>query len=266
MPPPVWSYGVTSVSSRFTTLLPGTLASLRQAGFDQPRLFLDDCSYPSDWLLGLGVPIVCRPSPPVGVAGNWWLSLVELFVRNPKADRYALFQDDLVCVQGLRTYLDSCPYPAKGYWNLFTMRDNEAVIKGKEPGTWHEASELQSGPLYHGKKPQTGRGAVALVFDRNAVIELLSSRHLAERPLDECRGWRMVDGGVCTALNKAGIREYVHCPSLVDHTGMMSTIGHRPEYRGLFPKPNRIARSFPGVEIDAGRWIKAREPERAVLA
>jgi hypothetical protein len=36
-----WAYGITTVPSRLTTLLPRTITSLAAAGFDKPHLFVD---------------------------------------------------------------------------------------------------------------------------------------------------------------------------------------------------------------------------------
>ena len=48
------------------------------------------------------------------------LALCELWVRDPLADRYAIFQDDLTCVKNLRGYLDEMKWPVGGYLNLYT--------------------------------------------------------------------------------------------------------------------------------------------------
>jgi len=91
---------------------------------------------------------------------------------------------------------------------------NEEIVPTDEKGErikgWHPA------------RPETGKGAVGLVFSRQAIIALLGSRHLAARPGDINRGWRLIDGGIVEAMQQAGWREYIHYPSLVQHTGMES--------------------------------------------
>lgn len=218
-PPPAkglsWSYGVMTVPARRATHLPRTLASLATAGFDAPRLFVDGEADCQSWRSQFGLEVTCR-WPNLRTFGNWAFALAELYVRDPWAERFAVFQDDLVCCRDLRAYLDSCEYPTgKGYWNLYLFPKNEAhaVRQGREG--WYESN-------------QRGLGAVGLVFDREAVLALLTSRHMAERPLDRRRGWRAVDGGIVTAMNKAGYREMVHYPSLVQHTGDVSSMGNKP--------------------------------------
>jgi hypothetical protein len=236
-----WAYGVTTVPERISDLLPKTLKSLFGAGFDRPRLFVDGAADASTYR-DFGLEVTTR-SPRIRTAGNWWLALIELYVRQPEAHRYAIFQDDLLAYKNLRYYLDACLYPANGYWNLLTFPSNHGpeAHGGKVPSVfgepekvgWAQGRCMSAAP----DGPQNGRGAVALVFDRGAVLQLLTSRHWAERPLDPHRGHRSVDGGVVTALNKAGWREYVHNPSLVQHTGLVSSMGSRqhpqaPAWRG----------------------------------
>src|SRR3990167_7734912 len=191
-----WAYGVTAVKERVGTLLPRTLESLKAAGFDEPRLFVDDlvdCSH-------LGLEVTFRTSR-IKTFGNWALGLWELLIRHPGADRYAMFQDDFVTYRNLREYLERVPYPEKGYCNLYAFPSNQSLAPEKIG--WYEARELQSGYTYHGKKQQTGRGAVALVFSKDAVTALLSETHFVTKPLDVANPWKRVDGCIVTAMNKA---------------------------------------------------------------
>ncbi len=219
-----WSYGVTTVPERRQDLLPQTLASLREGGFDSPRLFVDGHeNYSTSYLMQMyesefGLHTTCR-SPRIRAFGNWLLALEELYIREPTAERYAIFQDDLITYKNLRQYLDRCKYPDKGYLNLYTFPSNQREQRG-----WYEGALLNSGP----DKFQTGRGAVALVFNREAVQTLLMHQHMIERPTHAGEGHKRIDGGIVTAMNKAGWREFVHNPSLVQHTGKVSAIGNKP--------------------------------------
>jgi hypothetical protein len=218
-----WSYGVTTVLSRREDLLPQTLGSLARAGFDRPHLFVDGGGAWDSFGLD-----VTQRTPNVGVAGHWVLSLYELYVKAPSADRFALFQDDLLACVGLREYLSRCPFPERGYLNLFTFPSNTLVCPvedGRRVMGW-----FRSRVLDQKKDPiaQTGRGAVGLVFSREGVQTILSSRLLAERPTDVARGHRAIDGGVVNAMNAAGWSEYVHNPSLLYHTGERSAMGNVP--------------------------------------
>ncbi len=242
-----WQVGLTTVPSRRSDLLPRTLASLKAAGFPSPRLFVDGCNDGPGWEREFGLGVTTR-FPKLNVYGNWVLGLAELLVREPHADRYAMFQDDLVTCRGLREYLEGCEMPARGYLNLYTYAKNAAAIPAGHQG-WHPAAER-------------GKGALGLVFTREAVLALLTHQdaaaHIVERPLHPTRGWRAVDGGVVDALRKAGWREFVHAPSLLQHVGQLSAMDKRrsstgrgeghPTYdwgdRGSSP-------TFPGEDFDA---------------
>lgn len=229
-----WAYGVTTVPSRFGELLPKTLASLEKAGFDQPRLFIDGCKeIPTD--LSSKYQVTNR-WPTLRTHGNWVLSMYELFIRSPRADRYAIFQDDFVTYPHLREYLDACEFPEHGYWNLYTFPQNQKETKG-----WYLSNQL-------------GKGAVALVFSNEGVRTLLCQRHLLERPMDSTRGHRSVDGGIVTAMKREGWKEWVHNPSLVQHTGLISSMGNRrqelsPSFQGEDWDPRQLL-SDPEVKLN----------------
>lgn len=221
-----WAYGVTTVPQRRATLLTRTLESLKAAGFDRPRLFVDGEADPGSYSR-FGLEVTTR-YPTIRAFGNWFLSLLELYLRNPTADRFAVFQDDLVTYRNLRRYLDWCPYPGeldtqpKGYLNLYTFPHNQALSQGKKG--WYFSDQM-------------GKGAVALVFNREATRLLLASQYMVDRPQDPNRGWRAVDGGIVEAMKLVNWKEYVHNPSLVQHTGAVSTFNKTqhapaPSFRG----------------------------------
>lgn len=243
-----WAYGVTTVPERLGDLLPRTLHSLALAGFGQPRLFVDGVRDTIDYE-HFDLPITVR-YPRSHVYPNWILTAWELYTRNHEAEFYAIFQDDFITVRNLRHYLERQIYPPNGYLNLFTFQKrNEGIIKGKLPG-WYEAFTLDNelGGL------QGGRGAVALVFNRDAMITLLDSGYFAlrmQKPQHRDQGptknglpraYTHVDGAIVTAMNIKGYREYIHAPSLVQHIGKRSSTGS-------CQMP--MAKSFPGEDFDA---------------
>ena len=228
-----WIYGVTTVPARRRDLLPGTLASLGAAGFSLPVLFVDgpydtlkrDCEFDNS---------IVEREDPVRTFGNWALAIHELYIRDPFADRYAVFQDDILSCQNLRGYLDECNYPKHGYWNLYTCRDNEPVEL--TPSGWHLSN-------------QHGRGALGLVFDGAAMVKLLTSPIFVEHPRDKARGWRSIDGAVMDAMKSVGYQEWIHNPSLLQHTGAVSQTKRHNQ---------PVARSFPGESTDARAFLAAR--------
>jgi len=240
-----WVYGVTTVPDRRADLLPRTLVSLDRAGFPSPRIFVDGCS---DAGLYSSHPTTMRPPPAVGIYGNWILSMWELFLREPNAHRYAIFQDDLVAYRNLRAYLDRCRYPEHGYWNLLTFPANEMLAQGKIG--WFESNQL-------------GYGAVGLVFSRDALEILLNSHHMVRRVLHPGRGKTHVDGGIVESMSVEARqlygtpwKEYCHYPSLLGHTGIRSTMPGKfsnPRVWGSEGKPV----TFRGEEFDAMELLDA---------
>jgi hypothetical protein len=116
--------------------------------------------------------------------------------------------------------LESCEYPEKGYWNLFTFMENDVMVSQVSQKGWMPAARAVQGH-------QLGRGAVALVFSQEATIQLLSSRYMQTRIMDAVKGHRSIDGAVVSAMHLEGWTEYVHNPSLVQHTGEVSSMGNK---------------------------------------
>lgn len=233
----IWSYGITTTPIRRKDLLPRTIMSLRKAGFGEPRLFVDGCSnamavsYEAEFKLE-----VVSHWPNLLTFGNWMLALWELYLRSTGAHRYAIFQDDLVALPNLRPYLEAVEYPNNGYLNLYTFPENQRDVKAGSAATgWYKSN-------------QRGLGAVALVFNNEAVRSLLGSRYMSDRPTDAHRGTRAIDGGIVSAFQKMEPKwyEYCHTPSLVQHTGIVSSMRN-----GLQP----LAPSFPGEDFDAMRLL-----------
>ena len=230
-----WTYGVTTCAQRIDNLLPKTLDSLAQAGFDKPRLFVDGIPGPIP-LCYSGYEITFR-NPKIGAYGNWILALAELYIRDPLADRFAVFQDDLIACKGLKEYLSKCPYPPKGYWNLYTFPSNQKLAPPVDG--WYESNQF-------------GRGAVGLVFNREAVTIILGDQTTIAKPQDQNlvngvpRGTKSIDGAVVTAMHNHGFKEFVHNPSLLQHTGELSAIPNPPQ---------PLAVSFPGESHDALEFL-----------
>lgn len=238
-----WTYGVMTVLERRDDLLPKTLRSLAEAGFDKPRLFVDGEGDFSQFNLE-----VSQRTPRVLTYGNWLLGMQELLFRNPQADRFAMFQDDFVTVKNLREYLTRSEYPPLGYWNLYTFPSNEVKSDGRR---WFEASTFATQEGMYGQRKQTGYGAVGLVFSREALITLLSQQHTYTKILQEQGSHRRIDGRIAESMNAAGFREYVHSPSLIQHIGDQSSMGNRKHPKAL---------SFPGETFDA---LSLLSPDRA---
>lgn len=233
-----WAYGVRTVLQedrvRLHNYLPRTLESLYRAGFEKPWLFVDGAMDYYHYER-FGCPIVTH-YPALGVTNNFLLALLELMLRFPDAHRYALFEDDLLICRNTRQYLDRMEYRPRTYWNLYTCPYYQNACPPWRRGRGKEG-------FY--RSPQAGQGAVALVFDRTAALAVVSSQWLSHTILRH-PGAHALDGLIVTALNQAGIRECAHTPSLVQHTGEVSTF-----WDGKWEKQDWQAISFPGEDFDA---------------
>jgi hypothetical protein len=231
-----WSYGVMTHPLRRFGLLPQTLVSLAKVGFAEPFVFVDSDEAVSPYgyvPAGSGWAIIRCPK--LGIAFNWQLSMWELYLRNPSAERFALFQDDILASRDLRAYLEACPYPERGYLNLLTHMSNDELL-AKDPALgWREAGQIGGG---NPDRWQTGRGACGLVFSSEALTTLFCSAHYVLRPqgkgglppmdsTDQVKCRQKIDGGIAAAMNRAGWREYIHNPSLIQHVGTISTVNKR---------------------------------------
>ena len=173
-----WSVAVTTCEKRRTTFLPRTLKSLAAAGFTDPHLHCDGIS--AKFILPLDVNRrqanrATLRNPSVGAIGSWFLTLWQLWLTDPEADYYVLFQDDVVLCRNVREYLENSigsptlvgeGLPDNGYYNLYTDVANHNLL-----GTGGKPSKEYQGWY---ASDQTGRGAVALVFPRMAIPAILS--------------------------------------------------------------------------------------------
>jgi len=212
-----WSCAVTAVRRRAGEggLLHDTLKSLADAGFDEVQTLFD----------------LDR-----NAMAHWARVLVHIYLRHPHANRFAIFQDDIICTGGLREYLESFPEDKIGsvYLNLYTAPPNENRIKSNRETPrigWHESDQL-------------GKGALALVFSRDVMLKLLTAESFWKKHQSTRKPDRNIDGCVITAMKLQGIKELVHWPSLVQHTGTgngTSAIGNIDRERSS---------SFPGEGVD----------------
>lgn len=242
--PPRWRCAITTVPNRIDLFL-RTLRSIHDAGFDKPDVYVDGPGhYTAHYNDDLAGEVHYR-SHNAKAYSHWLLTVVEMYLRDAEADRYVVFQDDLVCCKGLRAYLDNCKFPHNGYWNLFTVMGNDFVkdkvtkeisVKQYPFEGWHESNQL-------------GQGGLALVFDNEAVVDLLTQKVMYERMWDHSRRHKFLDGAVVTSMMEAGRKEFIHVPSLVQHTGHISSIGNKWEDQ------KDVALTFKGENWDAATMI-----------
>lgn len=187
-----WSYGLTTCGERHGSVsYHKTLESLNRAGFATR---------------GMGIFIDGERGENYGIVGNWILSAWELFLREPKADIYVIFQDDIICCRDIKPYLQkTISIHLDRYYNLYTGNSNWKHLQNKPSfcNGWSESNQL-------------GRGALALAFPRPVFMKLLSSQELVSKP-QQPKGTIAIDGVISDSLRPLGIKEMIHYPSLVQH-------------------------------------------------
>jgi hypothetical protein len=180
---------------------------------------------------------VVKQYPRMGTVFHWHRTLLDMYSADPWSEYYAVFQDDIRCVKGLKDYILFSQIPQNSYINLLTFMENEEIIHDRQPG-WMEAYRGKSGY-------QRGRGAIALVFRHHVVEMLLSSRRFITRRHDAQLGNVALDGAVLGALAECSVSEFIHNPSLTQHVGIESSMGN-PWNSNESDTRYAHAKSFPG--------------------
>lgn len=202
-----WAYGITTVPSRLNTTFPDTVRSLYNAGFTIPNLFIDNCKDSRPY--SSYSKSITRHYPKLGAYGTWITAAWELYCREPEADRYALFQDDILAVSFLREYMEGCPDFYNCYWNCYTAVANQEALPENAEG-WYVA-------------PKRGLGALALVFSNDCLTNLMGHSKLVGHPRSK-QGHKRIDGVIREAAEHLGMKELINSISLVQHMGEETTI------------------------------------------
>lgn len=259
-----WAYGITTVPERELgySFSNSTLLSLVNGGFTSPSIFLD---YPNEY---------SSNSRRRGIVGNWFLSAWELFIKNPDADIYAIFQDDILCSRNIRPYLEKAypnlPNLDNVYLNLYTSGSNYYVnekgefIGGLEYMSRESNLSVTKTGFYISN--QLGKGALALVFPTKVFQRLLvSPQFLTKFKEPSSRSHKAVDGCICDAFRKefllsptpiSRVMEYVHNPSLVQHRLLDSTT-----HANVNPS-KRVSPCFMGEEFDCLTLLESRDIQK----
>jgi hypothetical protein len=135
-------------------------------------------------------------------------------IREPRADRYAVFEDDLIACPNLRKYLERTTTPGTRFYNLITHDVNANRRPHSNYRGWYHSDQMC-------------RGAVGLVFTNESAVAILSCRKLIAAFQEESRMYRARDTAIGNAMRQMNFHEYVHYPSLLQHMESESTFGHK---------------------------------------
>lgn len=226
-----WAVGVTT-SPRKEPTIDICLDNLARAGWEQPRLFVDEGTDLADHQLCL--PVTYRQDK-AGAWSNFYLALQELLMRQPDADAYLLVQDDAVFYDGenLREYLESSLWPD----------ENIAVVSlyCPEPYTRRHFGWQRSGGKWVW-------GALALVFPNEAARRFVVDHDVFNHRWSGRRKHAQIDVVVGDWALRHDRDVWYPVPSLVQHIGQTSTIWHEGRASG-----KRRADRFLGDVLSHGR-------------
>lgn len=183
---PDTAYAVTTCPRKVSTLH-ATLNALDRAGWDEP-LIIDD------------------QHKRRGAAGNWLVALTDLYIQQPNAQRYAIFQDDIDVRAHARAVVDALEMPPRaGVLSLYVPAKYTARTSGV-----HRHDKLI--------------GALALILPAGPVRELLASGMLASYRATGPNDGRYLDVKLGEWMQEQDYAIYYYHPSLVQHTGEHSTL------------------------------------------
>ncbi len=221
-----WAVAVTTAPRQQMTF-DRCLSSIRAAGWQEPRVIADgEVEIPAQWV---HLPIT-RRLPQIGAWPSYYLTLIEMLMRQPEADAFLIVQDDVVLFENpsLRSYLESMLWPGDkpGIVSLFCSR----AYHSQKPG-WYQLEE----PLTWGGQ--------ALIFAREIVIRLISDvRITMHRYAENGKGLANIDGLIGAWAFDTGTPVYVSSPSLSQHIGHVSSL-----WKDTAAFVNRSATSFAGA-------------------
>lgn len=181
---------------------------LRRGGFDEPLHIFCEPGTPE--IGQIEHAIVHRNETRLGVIGNWANCLRRL-LETTGAEHLLVCEDDVMYCRGARLSWNQAvdKYDRVGFWSLYTPQRDQGIV-----GHQHGWVALNRG--------RDTWGTQAMCFPRSSAEVLLKYQPLHED--DQLRG--PTDAIVAQCFIDAGIPCYYHNPSLTDHIGRISSVGH----------------------------------------
>lgn len=220
------------------------IESVFRSGFDEVLV----CCEPGTVMFGLSVPTLHHSSRQ-GQYRNFMCAL--RCGIDSEADRFITCEDDIVFCRRVAKLIDSLAWPG----------DNCGLVQ-----LYSSAGYTHEGSAFRFNYPEGRRSMLVLqhAVDMLGACALLWKREAAIAVSDYARrhGWRGssyleasqvirevdkkdADTFVGETLTKLKYTIWIHNPSLVDHIGEVSTLGHESD------TPRRRALNWPGEEVSA---------------
>lgn len=190
-----------------------SLNSLRNAGFTDPVYIFSE---PNPGVIPEGITVLQNETN-LGCSANF-LNALSWLVKNTDSEYLAIVQDDVVYYRNAKEeWLKHVAITKEtnrnvGYWSLYLATKHRDLTVGKDYGF-----------LYH----EIGWcfwGALAYIFTRQSATDLINDDQFISMVNGNHKN---VDCAVGTVLLKQGKRCYFSYPSLTNHIGTTSTVGHK---------------------------------------
>ena len=223
-----WAVGVT-VAPRKNPTFERCYESFLEAGF-KPQIFKEPGVSLDPKFFKYGVTE--RPRR-LGAWNNWLSSLYELRQKNPNADAYAIFQDDVMLCRDIKTYLEQELWPSSftAFVSVFTPN--------------HYRGNSVWNPIDQG---------VNLWMAQTFIFPPLAVDSILRHPI--IRGWKgdkNIDSKIGEWARNIGMLPYYHTPSLGQHVGHDSTIwGEELPAMGDRSASDFVGESFSAMQLLRG--------------
>ncbi len=197
----LWAVGV-QTCNRSENYLDHSLQQISLAGWDKLNIFADVSTN-----ISVPFPVSYRPYQ-FGDWSNWICGLFELYILNPKANYFLMFEDDITCCSNLKIYLEWA-IPRLGEFGCLSLYTPDVYRKEG----WHDESDAAWSLV----------GAQAILFTRKSLKRFLSN----EKIINYSETSNVAKD--CAIGIWAFKQEKVlyHTPSLVNHCGKVSMTNAR---------------------------------------
>jgi len=185
-----------------------SIAEFRRGGFSEPLHIF--CEPGTERIAITDQVVVHRNATIQGVVGNWTQCLRWLHA-NTSSSYLIVAEDDVIyCPSARRTLQHGIERISLfGYLSAYNPRRNEPLMLGRKG--WVELN-----------RGRDSWGTLCMCFSRDSAWQLIESGALDAE--EQLRG--PTDYAVADFFLRTGIPCFYHNPSLADHIGRISTVGH----------------------------------------
>jgi hypothetical protein len=207
-----WSVGIAAAPRSSDSYLKHTIESVA-SNFQDVHVFAEPL------LENPGGVILHRHGEQFGDWSNWLCGLFSLIAIRPKTDYFLMLEDDVSLCKNLEYYLEGL-IPQIGKFAALSIYTPRRYARNYGRYVHNECHGIQTW------------GSQALVFGRHEAVRFLSSPEvLLHRSYGDNYQGRDISNARKDAIiglwaDRENLPLYFHSPSLVQHTGLISSLGN----------------------------------------